>query len=60
MRRRLTPYESMSTKALVRELTVYSQNRSGEIAELTQAAAARIASLDARIKALEKTEDDLK
>ena len=51
-------FQKMSNKNLERTLYDYSKTRSGEIADLTRAAAIRIGTLTARIKELELGEDD--
>ena len=51
-------FQDMSDANLERTLYDYSKTRSGEIADLTRAAAIRIGVLAARIKMLERGEDD--
>lgn len=53
-------FQDMSDANLERTLYDYSKTRSGEIADLTRAAAIRIGVLAARIKMLERGEDDCK
>lgn len=53
-------YLDMSTTKLIKTLKEYSQARSGEIADLTYVAAVRLGVLDAKIKKLEREEDDWK
>ena len=50
----------MTTKKLIKTLKEYALERSGEISDLTYAAAVRLGVLDARVKVLQKEEDDLK
>lgn len=55
-----TNFQKMSNKDLERTLYDYSKTRSGEIADLTRAAAIRIGILAERVKEWEAGEDDLR
>ena len=51
-------FQKMSDKNLERFLYDYSKTRKGEIADLTRAAAIRIGDLSARVKEMEREEND--
>ncbi len=51
-------FKNITDRELEKYLAEYGEHRSGEIGELTRAAAIRIGALSERVKILEKEEDD--